>query len=149
MLHAFDEMVTDGNRIVSTRNNAKLEIHLACSQGLRLSQTDQFATPYNQGIPQAYHREKPNHWHVTAQTSGASKVAQIAAVMVVTNPRDQCEFQLQDRPGWLGVRAQGSFGQTTGWMRIEQGHRRPRDIPNGAKRYSLWTSRLVKSGNTP
>lgn len=121
LMHALNEMEIRGQQIVSRRNKAKLEVHLACAQGLTLSQTDQFDTPYNHGIPEAYHREKANHWHVTAETNSDSKVSQIAAVMAVTNPRDRFEFRIQNLAGWFGVLAQGQFGQTASWIRYRRG----------------------------
>jgi hypothetical protein len=136
LLHAFDKMEIHGNQIISRRGEATLEVHLACAQGITLSQTDQFDTPYNHGIPEAYHREKANHWHVTAETNSDSKVSRIAAVMSVTNSRDRLDFQLQKLPGWLGVLAQGQFGRTAGWIRTDDGHRRPKDIPNDS--IKLW-----------
>jgi len=84
MLHAFEKMDVKDNNIASRRREAALEVYLDCTQGLTLSQTDKFDTPYNYGIPEAYHRQRANHWHVKAETVKKSKVARIAAVMAVS-----------------------------------------------------------------
>jgi hypothetical protein len=97
---------------------------------LTLSQTDQFDTPYNEGIPEAYHRQKDNHWHVTAETNSDTKVSRIAAVMAVTNPRDSFDIELRRTQGWLGVLARGGVGQAAGWICIDQGEKSPSDIRN-------------------
>jgi hypothetical protein len=117
MLHAFEEMDVAGRRITSRRKGARLDVHLACAQGLALTQTDQFDTPYNQGIPEAYHRERPNHWHVTAETVQKSDAVRIAAVMAVSAEKERFEVQLQEIDGWFGATATGDFGQVEGWIR--------------------------------
>jgi hypothetical protein len=121
MLHALEQMKLDGPRVVSNRGGAQLEVILKCPTGLRLSQTDQFDPPYNQGVPEEYQRDAANHWHVTAETETASAAARIAAVMLVSGPGETIRFDLLERPGWLGVRASGQFGEASGWVQLEPG----------------------------
>gem|GEM_PF-6446119 len=40
---------------------AQLEVTLQSPAGLRLSQTDQFDTPYNQADPEEYRKDVANH----------------------------------------------------------------------------------------
>lgn len=140
MLHAFEKMEVDGERITSSRKGARLDVHLACRHGLRLSQTDKFDTPYNQGIPEAYHKEKANHWHVTAETLNASNAARIAAIMSVRGARERMDVQIQSMDGWLGATATGDFGQVEGWIRIHDSEKRPRSLTNDGATgdISLW-----------
>ena len=118
LLHAFEKMDVDGSQIISRRKGAKLDVRLACLGGLRLSQTDEFDTPYNHGIPEAYHEDKPNHWHVTAETAKKSTATRIAAVMAVSGPDERFDVQLEERDGWFGAAAAGEFGRVEGWIRI-------------------------------
>lgn len=117
MLHAFDKMdVTDAS-IKSRRKGAALDVYLACPQGLALSQTDEFDTPYNQGIPPAYHKQRANHWHVKAETVEKSRLTRIAAVMAVFGAKERFQVKLQKQDGWFGATASGAFGRVEGWIR--------------------------------
>jgi hypothetical protein len=120
MLHAFEKMDIKGNKVTSRRRGATLDVNLACSGGLKLTQTDQFDTPYNHGIPEAYHREKANHWHVTAETAKSSRKARIAAVMSVYGGDERLDVQLQHTNGWLGATGTGDFGKVEGWIHFEE-----------------------------
>jgi hypothetical protein len=91
---------------------------LACPQGLAISQTDRFDTPYNEGIPPAYHQKKANHWHAAAETVKRSSTTRIAAVMAVSGARERFEVKLQKQDGWFGAAASGDFGAVEGWIRI-------------------------------
>jgi hypothetical protein len=119
MFHAFEKMDIQDNKITSHRKNATLEAFLACKHGLTLSQTDQFDTPYNHGIPKAYHRQKPNHWHITTETKRKSQTTRIAAILSVHNTNERFVVDLQKMNGWIGVKAAGDFGRTEGWIRID------------------------------
>ncbi len=119
LLHAFEKMDVEDARITSRRRGAALDIHLACTEGLALSQTDRFDTPYNHGIPEAYHKDKANHWHVTAETVERSGATRIAAVMAVTGEDERFRVRLHERDGWFGATASGDFGQVQGWLRID------------------------------
>jgi hypothetical protein len=131
LLHAFEKMEIHGNQVTSHRRGATLGVTLACSHELNLTQTDQFDTPYNYGIPKAYHREKANHWHVTAQTAKKSKKARIAAVMSVYDANEKFDLQLQHTNGWFGATATGDFGQVEGWIRTgEKNSVRPASFAN-------------------
>ena len=117
MLHAFEKMDVKEARITSRRKGAALEVYLACPQGLTLSQTDRFDTPYNEGIPRAYRREKANHWHARAQTVEKSSTTRIAAVMAVFGAGERFKVKLQKQDGWFGAAASGDFGAVEGWIR--------------------------------
>ncbi len=125
MLHAFEKMTIEDAKVTSLRRGAALDVNLACSGGLRLTQTDRFDTPYNHGIPKAYHREKANHWHVTAETVESSRKARIAAVMSVYGSDERFDVQLQHAKGWLGATATGDFGKVQGWVRFEETNSSP------------------------
>ncbi|MHC4534449.1 MAG: DUF4962 domain-containing protein [Planctomycetota bacterium] len=120
MLHAFEKMDIEGAKITSRRKGATLDVYLDCDRDLVLSQTDKFDTPYNYGIPKAYHRQRANHWHVKAQTVGKSKVARIAAVMAVFGAGERFQVRLQKQDGWFGAMAVGDFGNVEGWIRIDE-----------------------------
>ena len=121
MLHAFEKMEIEGDKVTSRRHGATLDVNLTCAGGLRLTQTDQFDTPYNYGIPEAYHRDKANHWHVTAETPASSRKTRIAAVMSVYGDNERFDVQLQHVAGWLGATATGEFGKVEGWIRTDEG----------------------------
>lgn len=119
MLHAFEKMDIKDTKVTSRRRATTLEVHLACTQGLVLSQTDKFDTPYNYGIPGAYHKQKANHWHVKAETVEKSSVTRIAAVMAVFGDGERFQVRLRKQSGWFGATAAGDFGQVEGWIRID------------------------------
>ena len=123
MLHAFEEMELDksSGRIVSTREDATLDVYLRSPAGITLSQTDQFDTPYNAGIPEDYHRDMPNHWHVTAETQRKTDAARIGAVMAVSGDQERFDLELLDQEGWFGARAKGAFGTVEGWVQLQHG----------------------------
>ena len=102
-----------------------MEVHLRSPAGISLSQTDRFDTPYNHDIPEQFHKDLPNHWHVTAETEETAKVVRIGAVMAVTGPGEEMEIELLEHPGWFGARATGDFGTVEGWAQIEEGARGP------------------------
>jgi len=129
MLHAFEEMELDNavGRVVSKREGATLDVHLRSPVGLTISQTDQFDTPYNTGIPEAFHKDMPNHWHLTAETERKSEAVRIGAVMVVSGTQERCDVELLEREGWFGARAKGDFGTVEGWVQLSPGAAGPDD----------------------
>jgi hypothetical protein len=120
LLHAFEEMEIEDARITSRRKDATLGVHLACPQGLKLSQTDRFDTPYNHGIPEAYHKDKANHWHVTAETVEKSAAIRIGAVMAAHGKGERLEVRVRRQDGWFGAAASGDFGEVEGWIRLDE-----------------------------
>ena len=140
LLHAFEKMEIRDNQVTSRRRGATLNVTLSCSLGLKLSQTDQFDTPYNYGIPKAYHREKANHWHVTAETGKSSQKTRIAAVMAVYDSDEQFNVQLHNGNGWTGATAAGDFGKVEGWIRIDESAARPTSFPSMIidRKIDLW-----------
>ena len=121
MLHAFEEMELDGNRVVSRREGAAMDVRLACPTGLSVSQTDEFDVPFNANIPEEFQQERPNHWHVTAETQDDARATRIAAAMAVTGPGEEMEVELLEHPGWFGVQATGASGRVEGWAQLEAG----------------------------
>lgn len=123
MLHAFENMEVDNEsgRIVSRRKDATLDVRLRSPAGLKFSQTDQFDTPYNTGIPEAFHKDMPNHWHVTAETVQKSNAVRIGAVIAVSGAQERFDLDLLEREGWFGARAIGEFGTVEGWVQLSPG----------------------------
>lgn len=125
LLHSFERMDVQGTEVTTRRKEAVLNVSLACSQGLNLSQTDRFATPYNQGIPVAYHRDKAKHWHMTAATRARSRQSRIAAFMTVDNLQNQTQIEMHTRNDWRGLTVTGEFGRVEGWIRLGPTGQRP------------------------
>jgi len=140
LLHAFEKMEIHGNQVTSRRRGATLDVNLSCSHGLNLAQTDQFDTPYNYGIPKAYHRKKANHWHVTAETAKTSKKTRIAAVMTVYDAKERFDVKLQHTKGWFGATAAGDFGQVEGWIRTDESDTLPASLASDVinRQINLW-----------
>jgi hypothetical protein len=139
MLHALEEMQLDGPRIISRRGGAELEVTLGCPAGLRLHQTDQFDTPYNQGVPEEYRREAANHWHVKAETQAPAAALRIGAVMAVSGPGETVRVELLEHKGWFGAKVRGDFGEMTGWVQLEAGSPGP---PGFSDRVAAGTVKL-------
>lgn len=136
MLHALEKMELGENRIVSHREGATLDVRLACPAGLKLSQTDAFDTPYNAGIPEQFHDNRANHWHVTAETEAKVKASRIGAAMGVYGPGEAFDLAVFEHDGWLGASARGDFGEVEGWLQLVDGA----SGPNG------FGDRVVKGG---
>ncbi len=120
-LHAFEEMEIDDSRAVSRRDGAVLDVHLSSEVGLGLSQTDRFDTPFNHDIPEQFHKDMPNHWHVTAGTLESAQATRIGAIMAVSGPEDPLEISVLDHEGWFGARADGASGSAEGWVQLAAG----------------------------
>jgi hypothetical protein len=129
MLHAFEKMTLDNSngRAISRRQDATLDVYLRSPAGVTLSQTDRFDTPYNAGIPEDYHKDKPNHWHVMAETQKKTDAVRIGAVMVVSSDQERFDLELMEWEGWLGAKARGEFGIVEGWVQLEPGISGPED----------------------
>jgi hypothetical protein len=123
MLHAFEKMELDDAevKVVSRRGDAALEVYLRSPVGVGISQTDQFDTSYNAGIPEDYHKEKENHWHVTGETKEKAGAVRIGAIMAVSSERTSLHLDLLEQEGWFGAQATGSFGKVEGWMQLQPG----------------------------
>ena len=121
MLHAFEEMEIDGDRLVSKRGGAALDVRLRSPAALALSQTDRFDTPFNHGVPEQFHKDMANHWHVTAETVGPAEATRIGAAMAVSGPRDALEMSVLDHDGWFGARTVGPSGSAEGWVQLVAG----------------------------
>lgn len=129
LLHAFEKMEIDhaAGKIISTRKGETLEVYLCSPAGLTISQTDQFDTPYNEGIPEEFHKDMPNQWHVTAETLNKSEAVRIGAVMAVSGHQENLELNLLEQEDWFGARAKGTFGKVEGWVQLSPGVSGPED----------------------
>jgi len=134
MLHAFEEMEVDPRvgRIVSRRNGATLDVRLRSPAGLSFSQTDVFDTPYNAGTPEAFREDRPNHWHVTAETLEEVDASRIGVVMAVSGPEERFDVELFEQEGWFGARASGAFGTVEGWVQLCPGAAGPEECGEDA-----------------
>jgi hypothetical protein len=119
MLHSLSPMQVGSNRVVVERKGTRMEALLAASTGLTLNCTDEFGVPYNQGVPEAFHREVPDHWHLEAETERETGAARIAAVFGVSGPGEKVELETIDHPGWFGIRAYSPSGRSDGWLQLE------------------------------
>ncbi len=61
MLHAFEKMKLSDRKVISQKDGARLSTWFNSSQGLEISQTDKFDTPFNTGIPEEFHEKVENH----------------------------------------------------------------------------------------
>jgi DNA-binding CsgD family transcriptional regulator len=130
MLHAFEEFEIEDSvgRILSTREGASLEAYLQSPAGLTFSQTDQFDTPYNEGVPQHLQNDAPNQWHLTVETKEKCKSIRIGAIMGVWGPDEPFELEmLENSDGWFGAQGRGAFGQVEGWIQLLPNKTGPKD----------------------
>jgi hypothetical protein len=121
MLHAFEEFeIKDSvGRILSTRKGASLEVYIQSLTGLLFKQTNQFDTPYNEGVPIHLQKDIPDQWHLTVETKEKCKSIRIGAIMGVQGPDEPFELEMiQDSDGWLGAQARGAFGRVEGWIQL-------------------------------
>ncbi len=129
MLHALEKMkIVGSNQIRSQRKGAILDVYLSCPQGLSITQTDQFDTPYNAGIPEQFHKDVPNQWHITAETTIKSKASRIGAVMIVSDSKELYEVKTLAHKGWYGVQVRGNFGEVEGWVQTLPNSSGPSDF---------------------
>lgn len=134
MLHAFEEMELGEEQVISRRDGKTMDVRLACSAGLTLSQTDQFDTPYNEGIPESFHKDMPNHWHVMAQTNEKVKKTRIGAVLGIYGAGEAFDIEVLEQEGWFGAKAVGAFGEVEGWVQVVAGAGGPDGFGDGVGR---------------
>jgi len=144
MLHAFEAMKTEENKIVSQRRGARLTAWVQSQHGIIISQTNQFDTPFNEGIPKEFHLNKPDQWHVTAETTEKSETCRIASVLAVDTLSDQVMVRVLSQEGWFGVSATGSFGEVEGWLCLEPGSKAPNGYAAGGDSLILGKDRSGK-----
>jgi len=118
MLHSLEKMHVDGNTILSRRKGAELQIKLYASQKLHLTQTDLFVPSYNTGIPKAFHREVPNHWHLSASTQQKCQSIRIVAIMSVRGSEEKLDVEVWEEQGWICAVAHSSLGTVTGGAQL-------------------------------
>ncbi len=84
LLHSLEapNIDAEGTIIDIAHNGAYLHTELAASTPLTIDYTDQFATPYNEGLTEEFHHERPNQHHVCAHTEKCEQ-AKIAAALTV------------------------------------------------------------------
>jgi len=116
MLHALEKMQIDGDKIISERKGARLTVWNKTMNGFKISQTDKFDTPYNEGIPEEFHTEKPNHWHITVETKDKGRHCRIASILCVDTISEPIKVEIGNEDGWVGVKAAGNFGDVEGWI---------------------------------
>lgn len=131
MLHAFDKMALGDRQVISRREGKTMDVRLSCPQGLTLSQTDQFDTPYNEGIPEKFHKDMPNHWHVTAETETKAGATRIGAVLGIYGENEMFDIEVLNHEGWFGAKASGDFGEVTGWVQLVDGAEGPEGVGEG------------------
>ncbi|MBN1672763.1 MAG: DUF4962 domain-containing protein [Kiritimatiellae bacterium] len=98
LLHAKQPFELDDAHgvVVSTREAARMTVHLRAAGGLTFSQTDRFDTPYNEGNPAPFHRDMPNHHHFAASTAERAAARRIAAFAVIEGPGERFDSRLED-----------------------------------------------------
>jgi hypothetical protein len=142
LLHSFEEMAVDASKseVISSRDGARLQVRLGCQEGLGLSQTDQFETPFNEGNPTEYQREVPNHWHFTASTDKAARETKIAALMLVRETKEELAAEWCDHPGWMGLSIRTPKGEGRAWVQVSAGADPPSEVPEEARMSAFWES---------
>ena len=120
LLHAFDKMEIGANTIVSSRAGKQLKVSLFSPVEFGITQTDQFAVPFNEGIPPEFQEEVENQWHVNAETKSKQRKLRIAAVMEVGNENVSPEVSIEPVKDWLTVNYQGESGKAEAWINLDQ-----------------------------
>ena len=127
MMHSFDKMQIADNHITIQHEQARLRIWLYATHPLQLSQTDQFDTPFNAGIPEAYRQERKNQWHLTASTTLKTKSLRIASIMAVDTLDEAIICDLKEKTGWCGIKSTAATQKLEGWVQLD-----PATIPPSA-----------------
>ena len=85
LLHAKDRMVWDEitERLCVRRGDASMEVRLATTGALEISQTDAWPMSPKEGYPTASEPEPAKQWHLTAKTREKAAARRILAVMAV------------------------------------------------------------------
>jgi hypothetical protein len=145
LLHALEQMTVDeqARGVVSRRKGATLTVKLACEGGLRMSQTDVFDTPYNEGNPPEYHEQVENHWHVKATTVKQASAIRIAALMVVEGPGEKLQVEWKEMPGWVGVALRDGGGAGEVWAQAVAGTKGPQ-LAEGALLAGRWNEETLR-----
>jgi hypothetical protein len=113
---------------------------------MRFSQTDVFDTPYNAGIPEDFHEDRPNQWHFTASTITLSAETRIGAVMLVTADGERISWETREMDGWTGAIANSREWSAEVWAQLVPGMPGPRGfnqkVSDGrAQIAGRWTSK--------
>jgi hypothetical protein len=149
LLHGLEEMDVDESvgAVVLKHAGKSLEVRICSPGGMSFSQTDAFDTPYNAGIPEDFHREMPNQWHLTASTDDLSRETRICATMLVTADGENISWEGRDMDGWTGAVASGPGWTAEVWAQLVPGTSGPHGfgetVSDGkAKIAGRWASRV-------
>jgi hypothetical protein len=149
LLHGLEEMDVDESvgAVVLKHAGKSLEVRICSPGGMSFSQTDAFDTPYNAGIPEDFHREMPNQWHLTASTDDLSRETRICATMLVTADGENISWEGRDMDGWTGAVASGPGWTAEVWAQLVPGASGPHGfgetVSDGkAKIAGRWASRV-------
>ncbi|MFC1717687.1 heparinase II/III family protein, partial [Candidatus Poribacteria bacterium] len=149
LLHGLEEMDVDesAGTVVLKHAGKSLEARVCSPGSMSFSQTDAFDTPYNAGIPEDFHKEMPNQWHLTASTDDASRETRICATMLVTADNEDINWEGRDMDGWTGAVASGPGWTAEVWAQLVPGASGPdgfgETVSNGkAKVAGRWASRI-------
>lgn len=126
MLHALEKMqVNEQSRTVHIqRLGAQMDVKMfnSLNNSFQFSLTDQFDTPYNEGVEKAYRVTVPNEWHFMASTQEAEKSVRILAFVLVGNISD---VKYMNSNGWIGVRNHNGKKYAEVWGRLNQTGKMP------------------------
>ena len=147
MLHAIEQMelTPAQGKVVSSREGTKLSVWLRERAGdtagvPAISQTNEFDTPFEIGMPEGFSETRPKQWHVTAETRAAAPATRIGAVMRVTGSGESAEVdRITDEAGWLGV----VLGDLRGWVQVVPGAAAPAEASDIAGPAMAGAARII------
>ena len=123
MLHSFEQMQLGNESVKIRRNHAQLDVHLFCKSELKLSQTNQFATPYDEGITSGNIEIPPAQWHLTAETAEKSHRVRIGAIMVASDVGKQTMYSISRKSNWIYIHSKDvQYGQIKGGIQLCPNH---------------------------
>lgn len=166
LLHTLDPMQIDsaGQQITAQREGAWLNVHLfnSLDTPLSISQSDQFDTPYLQGVPEDFEGELTDYWHenydkdiiphyhLQAGTDSLAQSLRIAAFMIAGSSDKIPTPTFMSEKGWQGMQLQYADGLAQVWAKLGN-HALPQallnykaDIPQTAMVVGIW---IPQSGN--
>jgi hypothetical protein len=148
LLHGLEEMVVDESvgTVSLSHEGASLKVRVSSPGGMKFSQTDVFDTPYNAGIPEDFHEDRPNQWHFTASTITLSAETRVGAAMLVTADGERVSWETREMDGWTGAIANSREWSAEVWAQLVPGMPGPRGfnqkVSDGrAQIAGRWTSK--------
>ena len=108
LLHSYEPPKIDREcQIINLqRGNAHLWAKLFATTALNFRYTDQFDTPYNFGMEERFHEERPNQHHISATTE-RSPAVKIAVVIQVWPDRKETEIKTARADEYVTVTGPG------------------------------------------